>query len=234
MARRVRPGRHGEALPLVALGPDPRLAGAPLDVRRDALRGRRRRRAPAVLRGDHTCAGLALGVAPPAGDEAARRPEPVPRRAFRPRNRPRGHQTPADRGAPARQRRRADDHVQRVGVLHRLRDGVPAAEPDRLPAAARSRARLRQGRPPRPAINRRDDSGHGARADADGDRRTSSTRASSCRRRTRSPTASSRMPRAGSSRPTRRSTKPTFTGSGRPSARSSCTSTASRSAAAPT
>ena len=78
------------------------LARAARPLRRGALRGQRRRRAPAVLRGDDAGARLAVGLPPRAGHQAAGRAEPVPLRAGRAPVRARGHRSAGDR---TRQRR---------------------------------------------------------------------------------------------------------------------------------
>lgn len=101
--------------------------------RRGTVRGQRLRRAPAVLRGDDTGAGLGLAIEARARHHERRRSQPV--LAGKPGSRNRsGRCEVAERsGGSRRIRRPSYDHIQRDGVVPRLRAGLPTAIVARLP-----------------------------------------------------------------------------------------------------
>ena len=92
-------------------------------------------------------------------------------------------------GAEAGRRGTArDTHVQRAVAVPVVRHGVPAARTARLPAAPRSRTRLRQGRAPHAPRSRGSHSGDRQGAVSSGRSTGCSTTGSSSRPPTRSPT----------------------------------------------
>ena len=205
-------------------------------LRRRPLRGQRRGRAAPVLRRDHSCPGLAVDVPPRrVNTRTAWRPARTTGNCRAPRGRARRDAIQLPAIEPTR--RGDDDPItitySELAAFIDCGTGLPAPEPDRLPAPPRSRAGLRQGRPPRHAGRRR---GHRGHRHGPNGREIDDILDASFFLPTANKPAHRQLKDAASRLSTTYAEKyeATCTESGRPSAPSSCTSTASRSPAAPT